>query len=137
LPPLIYAKLAITSAIVKARQIDPQARRRKAACAAFEKRLSHIRHDSGKMTAVCAGVDQALRQYLADKLERTASALIYSDIADQLRDAGIADETLTRLKDLFDECEVHSFANADSAADAMEITERAGKIITEIEGSLK
>ncbi|MCK4959928.1 MAG: BatD family protein, partial [Planctomycetes bacterium] len=31
LPPLIYAKLAITSAIIKARQIDPKARRHKAA----------------------------------------------------------------------------------------------------------
>lgn len=138
LPPLIYAKLAVTSAIVKARQIDPKARRHKAAYGSFEKRLNQIRHDSGKMATVCTDLDQSLRQYLADKLERNAGALIYGDIADQLRAEGVADETLTRLKDLFDECEVHSFANAgNTAAGAAEITERADKIITEIEGSLK
>ncbi|MGK5092156.1 BatD family protein [Deltaproteobacteria bacterium TL4] len=52
----------------------------------------------------------AVRQYLGTKLNLASAALTYPDVRDKLLHRGVDDETLERVKRLFDECEAKRYA---------------------------
>ena len=103
LPPVAWGALVGTLLIRRLGGLRPKARARKLARAQLALALAEAGQNHGQAL-------QALRTYLAAKLDARASALIFSDVERPLRAQGASDATLDALRKVFEECEAHHYA---------------------------
>jgi len=108
LPPIAWSALAGTMLFRRLGGIRPKGRARKIARAQLGAALT----DLGDAGGAHGKALQALRVYLAAKLDANASALTYADVEQPLRTQGASDASLETLKRIFDECEAHHYAGA-------------------------
>jgi hypothetical protein len=81
---------------------------------------------------------EALRRYLGDKLQLSAAALTYLDVAEHLQSRGVSKENMAVLKHILDQCEAHRFAGADfDRADLDRLIAKGLDLATQLERSLK
>lgn len=108
LPPIAWSALAGAVLFRRLGGIQPKVRARKMARAELGNALADLSDAGGAHGKAL----QALRTYLAAKLNANASALTYADVERPLRAQGASEACLESLKRIFDECEAHHYAGA-------------------------
>lgn len=139
IPPLIYFGTLVTISTVRRRHADPLAVRARKAYPAFAARLRAIRnHAQTDATPTCPQVLDAVRSYLGARLRVPAASLTYADAEPGLKDNGADADTMTSLKNIFEQCEAGSYAGGGAATRApADLLERAQRTVRKLEHTLK
>jgi hypothetical protein len=120
------------------RGADSTGRRAKRAYRDFNRRLAGL--DANKSNGsgdLHSELLEALREYLGGRLELPPGALTFSDVADVLRQRGAAEETLTKLRALFEQCEAGRYAGGLYASEEPSaMIERARQAVSQLEREL-
>jgi len=102
---------------IRRRNADPLLLRANKAGSELEAALKHARgapSDQQKIDIIL----RAFNQYLGDKLRLPAAALTFNDVRDLLKERGVEQETLERLKAFFETCDVGRYAGDSGPLDA-------------------
>jgi hypothetical protein len=137
-PPLGYGALWGFLVMAQRRGADSTGRRAKRAYRDFNRRLAGL--DANKSNGsgdLHSELLEALREYLGGRLELPPGALTFSDVADVLRQRGAAEETLTKLRALFEQCEAGRYAGGLYASEEPSaMIERARQAVSQLEREL-
>lgn len=117
MPPLAWSVLAGARFLRRLGGLRPKARARKLARSQLTIALSAEGLDAGKLL-------QALRAYLAAKLDLRAGALTLRDVEQPLRAQGAKEDTLRLLKGIFDECDACHYAGGGGGTTSAGIAEK-------------
>jgi hypothetical protein len=117
LPPVLYFVLLGVTLFIRRRNADPLSLRARKAGSELETALKHARRASSNQEKIDIILD-ALRQYLGDKLRLPAAALTFNDVRDLLKDRGVEQGTLEKLKSFFETCEAARYGENSGALDA-------------------
>jgi hypothetical protein len=135
-PPLCYVLLLSGIALIRKRNADPmKARARKA----FGRLTRSLKEAQGSPASapVCNMIQDAFRHYLGDKLRMPRGALTFNDVKEALEEKGLDQDTLNRLKALFERCEAGSYAGIEGSSNTSSIAEQGILLAKDLEKKLK
>ena len=135
-PPLCYILLLSGIALFRRRNADPMKARARKAFGRLERSLKQAL-SSPKGAPVCDMVQDAFRHYLGDKLRMPRGALTFNDVKEELKEKGLDQETLNRLKVLFERCEAGRYAGITGSSDASFLVEQGFLLAKDLEKKLK
>lgn len=121
--------------------IDPAILRTKGAYPAFKKGIDELQKRGPDETADAYDIiEKTLRGYWAQRLQIPPGAFTYTDVANRLATLGVAKETLSNLRGVFDACHAQRFgggtsANANLLADLVVAEKTIGAIENALERS--
>ena len=117
--PLLYAAAFLVMAYRRRQLADPAANRRRRAYAALKRELKHL-DTSGPDAEKSAGsgVLEALRRYLAKKLNLPPGALTVNEIEAALRRHQVDAAVIDSIRDIFNTCEAIQYAGVESIDDS-------------------
>ncbi len=132
-PPLAYALFA--AGVASARRI----RLRRAAGAVSPERLANQALDeaarartSGDAKAVCAALERALHHAIKSSTDLESRGILLDELADELQEAGLAEDLSSRTKALFDEISALRYDPDASDASLEELLRRGQTLVREI-----
>lgn len=131
-PPLIYLMLLSGVYFYRHRNSDSDRIRSRKAYSLLTSSLKAAGH-AGSMSDGCAGVLDALRNYLGDKLHMAGKALTFNDVKDRLSTGGLDQKTMGELESLFRQCEEGRYAGTTGPGDVAPLVERTLMLAKEIE----
>jgi hypothetical protein len=132
-PPLIYLLLLAGIFVYRHRNGDSRMVNSRKAYGRLLSTLKEARQSASPGDG-CAMVQDALRNYLADKLHISGkAALTFNDIKEKLSDGSISKETMDTLEDLFRRCEAGRYAGIAAAGDVPAMVEQAELLAKEVE----
>ena len=129
LPPLIYFALFGASRVRRRREADPDRQRSRRALGDFQKAL----HNAEDPSAVL----EAFRCYLGAKLALASGALTFKDVAVPLRERGVAEESVSEINGLFEQCEASRYAGSSAVKDTQELANHSLELARTLEKQLK
>jgi hypothetical protein len=135
-PPIFYFFLFTGAGIVRRKNKDPMKARARKAFGTLTKSLKEA-CGSSSVDNTCNMVQDAFRQYLGDKLCMPKGALTFNDVSDTLAARGVDQETLDRLRALFEICEAGSYAGNAGISDAASLAEQGVQLSKDLEAKLK
>ena len=135
-PPLCYILLLTGVTLVRKRNADPMKARARKAFGRLTRSLKQAQ-DLSTSAPACDMVQDAFRHYLGDKLRMPRGALTFNDVKEVLKTRGLDQDTLDRLKALFERCEAGRYAGIGEGADASSIAEVGVLLAKELEKKLK
>ncbi len=104
----------------------------------FRRQAMRLVHGSRTKRSIYGELDVMLRVYLGHRLHLNPGALTFREVEGCLAGAGVADENLDELRNLFMCCEAYRFTrDFDGPADAHVIVLNAVRIVQQMECNLK
>jgi hypothetical protein len=135
-PPLCYVLLLTGVGIVRKRNADPMKTRAKKAFGRLARSLEEAQRAPTSAHS-CDVVEDAFRHYLGDKLRMPKGALTFNDVKETLESKGMDQETLDRLKALFERCEVGRYAGDAGSSGGAALTEQGILLAKDLEKKLR
>ena len=135
-PPLCYILLFTGVALVRKRNADPMKAQARKAFGRLTRSLKEAQ-DSPTSAPACDMVQDAFRHYLGDKLRMPRGALTFNDVKEELKEKGLDQDILNRLKALFERCEAGRYAGIGGSSDASSIAEQGILLAKDLEKKLK
>jgi hypothetical protein len=135
-PPLCYILLLTGVTLVRKRSADPMKVQARKAFGRLERSLNQAQ-DSPTSAPACDMIQDAFRHYLGDKLRMPRGALTFNDVKETLEEKGLDQDTLNRLKTLFDRCEAGRYAGIGGSPDTTSIVEQGILLAKDLEKKLK
>lgn len=136
LPPLIYLILMSGTIIIRKRNADPLATQARKAYGT----LIHDLQKAGKTDSeqkTCELILDAFRKYLGHKLRITGGAITFDDVRMNLFEKGINEDSLLKLKDLFDKCEAGRYAGTSNLSDISSLVSLSINLAKDFQKRLK
>jgi hypothetical protein len=131
--PLIYLLLFIGSFLYRRRNGDSK---KVSSRKAYGRLLSDLK-EAGNCSSACDGcalVQDALRNYLGDKLHISGKAsLTFNDIKERLSEKAISKDILDALEDLFKRCEAGRYAGMAGKGDVGAMADQAELLAKDVE----
>lgn len=117
--PLVYAAVFLVMAHRRRQQADPAANQRRKAYSCLKRELKKL-DTSGPDAAKTAGsrVLEALRRFLANKLNLPPGALTVNEIEAELRRHQVDEPVIDSIRDIFNTCEAMQYAGLESTGDS-------------------
>ena len=132
-PPFIYLLFLSGTFIYRHRNADSRKVNSRKAYGRLLSALKDARR-SASMNDTCAMVQDALRNYLGDKLHISGkTALTFNDIKERLSDVAIGQETIDGIEDLFRRCEAGRYAGDAGTGDGAGMIEKAEMLAKNVE----
>ncbi len=135
-PPFLYGILFCSLVISRRKNADLAGLKAKKAYKILVKNLREA-EDKDSSHKIAIAVLEAFRQYLGDKLGMPKGALTFKDVKTPLADKGFTEETLARLKDLFEKCEASSYAGDADLSATGSVNPEALELAKDLEKKLK
>jgi hypothetical protein len=137
-PPLGYGALWGFLVMAQRRGADPTGRRAKRAYRDFNRRLASL--DASKSSGsgdLHSELLEALREYLGGRFALPPGALTFADVGGVLQQRGAGEETLSKLRALFEQCEAGRYAGGLYASEEPSaMIERARQAAGQLEREL-
>jgi hypothetical protein len=108
-PPLLFGGLWIGQRRRERFALDSALRRRHHALREVRKGLKQIRHAGDSTHEVSQAASRCLREYVGDKLGMEGSALTPTEVEQQLRGCGVAEEWVGKARDLLEQLEAAQY----------------------------
>ena len=80
-------------------------------------------HQNG-LQETASGFVEAIRVYLGNRLQTPAGSLVFTDVAERLKQQGLDASSLTELQEILDWCEAYHYGGIDtngSGPDSLEV----------------
>ncbi len=135
-PPIMFILLLSSVGIIRKRNSDPLKTRARKAYGILKSALNEARRASSAGKS-CDMILDAFRNYLGDKLRVPRGALTFNDVKDKLLSKGVSQDTLDKLKTLFETCDAGRYAGSGPVSDTVSIAEQSVAIAEVLEKKLK
>ncbi len=137
LPSFTYLLLAGSLVLRRRGLQNPKQRRARKACATFVHTVKSLPTQTEGGAAVYDPLLEALRIYLGDRLQLTAGALTFADVAPPLQKRKVSPSLLNSLETLFSQCEAWRYTGGQgSATDSKAIVENAITLVQQLDKEL-
>jgi hypothetical protein len=116
-PPVLFGSLWIGRRRRERFALDSALRRRHHALREVRKGLKQIRHMGDSTHEVSQAASRCLREYVGDKLGLEGSALTPTEVEQQLRGRGVAEEWVGKARDLLEQLEAAQYGGEPVVAE--------------------
>ncbi len=115
-PPVLYLMILIPISIRRKRLLDADTLQAKRALPDFLKEVARLKKDVQVkgLQGTAAGLVEAIKCYFGKHLQMPAGALVFSDVAEHLKQQGVDAALLTDLQDILDRCEAYHYGGIDA-----------------------
>jgi len=135
---MLYLTLYVAQSIRQRKHAAPAVTRSKKALARFTGRIHRINRSATVSSDVCTLLQEALREYLGDKLNVTGAALTYSDVYEPLREHGVDDDALAEIRAIFDACDrVRYSSEVEVDCNCQQLVRQVSRLIKTLDRSLR
>jgi hypothetical protein len=115
-PPTVYLLVLLPMFVRRKRMMDDEALQAKRAVHDFSRELEKLRKDMQQngLHKTAGGLVEAIRGYLGKRLQVPAGSLVFTDVAESLRQQGVDAVLLGKLQEILDWCEVYHYGGVDT-----------------------